>query len=39
MRRLELAGYSLGVEVLSPPEVRGEPAAIGASLVERYGAP
>jgi len=35
---IELAGYSLGLEVLDPPEVRGQLAAIGARLVERYGA-
>ena len=34
----ELAGYCFGLEVLDPPEVRGELAAIGARLVERYGA-
>ena len=32
----ELAGYSAVLEVLDPPEVRHELAAIGARLVERY---
>jgi predicted DNA-binding transcriptional regulator YafY len=36
---LELAGYSHGLEVVYPPEVRNELLAIGARLVERYGAP
>jgi predicted DNA-binding transcriptional regulator YafY len=36
---VELAGYSAGLEVLNPPEVRNQLAAIGARLVERYGAP
>jgi predicted DNA-binding transcriptional regulator YafY len=35
---MELAGYSFGLEVLDPPEVRGELAAIGTRLVDRYGA-
>ncbi|MBV8950530.1 MAG: WYL domain-containing protein [Actinobacteria bacterium] len=35
----ELAGYGPGLEVLDPPEVRQQLAAIGAGLVERYGAP
>jgi len=34
----ELAGYGLGVEVLDPPEVRRQLAAIGSELVERYTA-
>ena len=34
----ELAGYSEGLEVLDPPEVLSELAAIGARLVERYRA-
>jgi predicted DNA-binding transcriptional regulator YafY len=34
----ELAGYGLGLEVLDPPEVRDELAAIGTRLIERYGA-
>jgi predicted DNA-binding transcriptional regulator YafY len=33
---MELAGYGAGLEVLDPPEVREELAAIGARLVERY---
>ena len=33
---MELAGYSAVVEVLGPPDVREELAAIGARLVERY---
>jgi predicted DNA-binding transcriptional regulator YafY len=35
---MELAGYGFGLEVLDPPVVRAELAAIGAGLVERYGA-
>ena len=35
---MELAGYSAVLEVLDPPEVRDELAAIGARLVERYAA-
>ena len=35
---MELAGYAVGLEVLDPPEVRSQLAAIGARLVERYGA-
>jgi predicted DNA-binding transcriptional regulator YafY len=35
---MELAGYGLGLEVLDPPEVRSQLAAIGTRLVERYGA-
>ena len=35
----EIAGYSWGLEVTDPPEVRDELAAIGARLVERYAAP
>lgn len=35
---MELAGYSFGLEVLDPPEVRDDLAAIGARLVERYAA-
>jgi predicted DNA-binding transcriptional regulator YafY len=35
---MELAGYSLGLEVVDPPDVRTQLAAIGARLVERYGA-
>jgi predicted DNA-binding transcriptional regulator YafY len=35
---MELAGYSSGLEVLDPPEVRRQLADIGARLVERYGA-
>jgi predicted DNA-binding transcriptional regulator YafY len=34
----QLAGYGLGVEVLDPPEVRRQLAAIGSELVERYAA-
>jgi predicted DNA-binding transcriptional regulator YafY len=34
---MELAGYGLGLEVLNPPEVRHQLAAIGARLIERYG--
>jgi predicted DNA-binding transcriptional regulator YafY len=34
----ELAGYGFGLEVLDPPEVRDQLAALGARLVERYGA-
>jgi predicted DNA-binding transcriptional regulator YafY len=34
---MELAGYSSGLEVLDPPELRAELAAVGARLVERYG--
>ena len=34
----ELAGYCFGLEVLDPPEVQAELAAIGARLTERYGA-
>jgi predicted DNA-binding transcriptional regulator YafY len=33
---MELAGYSFGLEVLDPPEVRNQLAAIGTRLVERY---
>jgi predicted DNA-binding transcriptional regulator YafY len=36
---MELAGYSLGFEVVDPPEVRTQLATIGARLVERYGTP
>ena len=36
---MELAGYGFGLEVLDPPEVRDQLAALGARLVERYGAP
>jgi hypothetical protein len=32
-----LAGYSVGLEVLDPPDVCRELAAIGTRLVERYG--
>ncbi|MGN2640808.1 helix-turn-helix transcriptional regulator [Nocardia takedensis] len=32
----QLAGWGTDVEVVSPPEVRAELAAIGAHLVERY---
>ena len=35
---MELAGYSHGLEVLEPHQVRGQLASIGARLVERYGA-
>jgi predicted DNA-binding transcriptional regulator YafY len=35
---MELAGYSFGLEVLDPPEVREQLAGIGNRLVERYGA-
>ena len=35
---MELAGYGFGLEVLDPPEVRAQLAALGARLVERYGA-
>ena len=35
----EIAGYSWGLEVTDPPEVRDQLAAIGARLVERYAAP
>jgi predicted DNA-binding transcriptional regulator YafY len=35
---MELAGYSLGLEVTDPPEVRGQLAEIGTRLVSRYGA-
>jgi predicted DNA-binding transcriptional regulator YafY len=35
---MELAGYCHRLEVLDPPDVRAELAAIGARLVERYGA-
>jgi predicted DNA-binding transcriptional regulator YafY len=35
---MELAGYSFGLEVLDPPEVRDRLASIGNRLVERYGA-
>jgi predicted DNA-binding transcriptional regulator YafY len=35
---MELAGYGFGLEVLDPPEVRDQLAALGARLVERYGA-
>lgn len=34
---MELAGYASGLEVLDPPEVRHQLAAIGALLIERYG--
>jgi predicted DNA-binding transcriptional regulator YafY len=34
---MELAGYSFGLEVVSPPELREQLAAIGSRLVERYG--
>ena len=34
----EIAGYSWGLEVTGPPEVRDQLAAIGARLVERYAA-
>jgi predicted DNA-binding transcriptional regulator YafY len=34
-----LAGYGLDLEVVDPPEVRNELAAIGARLVERYRSP
>jgi predicted DNA-binding transcriptional regulator YafY len=34
---MELAGYSFGLEVLDPPDVCRELAAIGTRLVERYG--
>jgi predicted DNA-binding transcriptional regulator YafY len=34
---MELAGYSSGLEVLDPPELRAELAAVGARLVDRYG--
>ncbi|MGD9704375.1 MAG: helix-turn-helix transcriptional regulator [Acidimicrobiia bacterium] len=33
----ELAGYSSGLEVIDPPEVRSELAAIGRRLVDCYG--
>ena len=33
---MELAGYGAVLEVLDPPEVRHELAALGARLVERY---
>jgi predicted DNA-binding transcriptional regulator YafY len=35
---LELAGYCFGLEVLDPVEVRSQLAAMGARLVQRYGA-
>lgn len=35
---MELAGYSFGLEVLDPPELRRRLAAIGTRLVERYSA-
>ena len=35
---MELAGYSHGLEVLDPHEVRSQLVSIGARLVERYGA-
>jgi predicted DNA-binding transcriptional regulator YafY len=34
----ELAGYAFELEVLDPPDVRNELAAIGARLAERYAA-
>jgi predicted DNA-binding transcriptional regulator YafY len=34
---MELAGYGFGLEVLDPPEVCRELAAIGTRLVARYG--
>jgi predicted DNA-binding transcriptional regulator YafY len=34
---MELAGYCFGLEVLDPPEIRSQLAAIGARLVQRYG--
>jgi predicted DNA-binding transcriptional regulator YafY len=34
---LDLAGYSAGLEVVNPPELREQLAAIGSRLVERYG--
>jgi predicted DNA-binding transcriptional regulator YafY len=34
---LDLAGYSFGLEVINPPELREQLAAIGSRLVERYG--
>lgn len=36
---MELAGYSAVLEVLTPPELRHDLAAIGARLVERYAPP
>jgi predicted DNA-binding transcriptional regulator YafY len=33
---MELAGYSFGLEVLDPPEVRDQLGEIGRRLVERY---
>jgi hypothetical protein len=33
-----LAGFVLGLEVLSPAQVRDELAELGRRLVERYGA-
>jgi hypothetical protein len=36
---LELAGYAFGLEVLDPPEVRRDLAALGARLIERYASP
>ncbi len=33
---MELSGYVSGLEVIDPPEVRAELAAIGRRLVERY---
>jgi len=35
---VELAGYGASLEVLDPPHVRDDLAAIGDRLVERYGA-
>jgi predicted DNA-binding transcriptional regulator YafY len=35
---LDLAGYGFGLEVLDPPELRDQLAALGTRLVERYGA-
>ena len=34
---MELSGYAQVLEVLDPPQIRDELAAIGARLVERYG--
>jgi len=34
---MELAGYAAVIEVLDPPAVRDQLAAIGAQLVDRYG--
>jgi predicted DNA-binding transcriptional regulator YafY len=33
---MELAGYGFGLEVLDPPDLRAELAAIGTQLLERY---